>query len=381
MFKPNSFLLLLVLSYIAYSSGVISFWDKPTLELTSYLVSCIIMYLLGGGLSTFFVKKSDSIYSINMIPLNKLFYVRVLSNSFLMYEFISFFIKFNSFPVFMDDIEFVRLNFSVNGYIHLIGILSYPLFLIYYYNYLSKKNSKSLKTVIYYGLFLFISGFLMGNRGTIAFLILQSLILRSFFVKVNFFRLLLLMMSGGYVLGAINLFRGWKAYGQGYIDDALSMSGGELSNYVLLPFYLFVKDFGSGFQILNLYMKNLDSFTLGYFTLAYPVYSLLPGDQYSILELQKEVLGIDFHGGLLSTFLGFPYIDFGYGGVIILFVFGFLTTFLYRKVVFGRNKSKYIIVYSYFYSWVFIGFYGYTFFQAYVWFNFFTLFFLLSKFK
>jgi oligosaccharide repeat unit polymerase len=279
----------------------------------------------------------------------------------------------------MEDIEFVRLEFAVNGYVHLLAIFSYPLFLVYYYNFLTKKSNESLKKVLYYGMFLFISGFLMGNRGTIAFLILQSLILRSFFVNVSLFRLIPLMTVGAYALGAIKLFRGWMAYGEGYIEDALT--GGGFTSYVLLPLYFFILDFGSGFQILNLYMKSLDSFKLGYFTLLYPVYSLLPGDQYSILDLQKEVLGIDFHGGILSTFLGFPYIDFGYGGVIVLFVFGLLTTLIYRKAIGGINKSKYIIVYSYFYSWVFIGFYGYTFFQAYVWINFFLLFFLLSKFK
>ncbi len=77
-------------------------------------------------------------------------------------------------------------------------------------------------------------------------------------------------------------------------------------------------------------------------------YSLLPGKQESLGEIQNRIWNTDFYGNLTATYMGVPYADLGFIG---LAVFTFLFAFFIRHLYLRMNRFPTIfniMIYSYF---------------------------------
>jgi oligosaccharide repeat unit polymerase len=93
--------------------------------------------------------------------------------------------------------------------------------------------------------------------------------------------------------------------------------------------------------------------------------SILPGKAYSLVDFQRDELGIYFHGELTATFFSVPYFDFGVFGVIFSFVFGYYAQKFYLVAKNGGRPED-VAIYAYFSLQLFVGVYAYTFDKLYV---------------
>jgi hypothetical protein len=135
-----------------------------------------------------------------------------------------------------------------------------------------------------------------------------------------------------------------------------------LSNVkVSYPLYYSYLAFTMSLSTLDRYVNRLSAHSYGYFTFFLPFYQLLPGHQYSLKDLQYDVLGIDFHGTIVATSFSIPYIDFSFFGVFIFFFFGLLEGFFYKFAIYNK-KPHFILFYSYIHFRIsFLGLYTYPF--------------------
>jgi oligosaccharide repeat unit polymerase len=258
--------------------------------------------------------------------------------------------------------EILRFEFPINGYIHLIAILNFPLIfilLIDLFKYSKFKSSFYKKSI--YSLFgiscVFSLG--MGGRGTIVIFLLYIFIAATFLRRISTIKVFLVAVIGLYFLGLLKLVRDYAFYGDTVLDDiAQNWIFGE--NKIMMPFYFSYLGMVMNFSVLDAYVIRLNEFFYGYFTLIKPIIDLTPGNSYNMIDLQREVLNIQFHGTLTNTILGKPFIDFGYFGSIIMFIIGLLAGREFWLVVkYGLLRN--ILPYSFLYAQILMGIYTYTF--------------------
>ena len=103
------------------------------LKVTLYVFTSIILYCFGVFVG-FLIgdrKKSQEARTIYRKKTTRYILILYLFCMLLfLLEYIICIVKFGTIPILSADIETMRFEFPVNGYIHLLAILSYPLFTI-----------------------------------------------------------------------------------------------------------------------------------------------------------------------------------------------------------------------------------------------------------
>lgn len=259
----------------------------------------------------------------------------------------------------------------VNGYVHLLAMMGRIWLLIivaiHLHNNVPLKRSKKVALALFITLLFDI---LVGNRGEFLMLLCLLAILTSFYK--NFTRqILVLTLLAIVVLGLGKTMRDYAMYGNSsLIAASQDWVWGE--SFISISIYNLYMTISYNFHILNSYIKNIEDFFYGYFTIVIPLIDPLPVDTFSIKELQAQVLGIHFHGALTSTILSFPFIDYGYLGSIYMFYFGFIGQVLFRLAKASKSPMAKVL-YAYFALNLFLGIYTYMFNQFYIILNFFII--------
>ena len=125
-------------------------------------------------------------YSVNLTTY--VFILYLFSMSLFLFEYIICIIKFGTIPILSSDIETLRFEFPVNGYIHLLAILSYPLLFILLVDRMKYPNNHSILYKRILSLFAFISfsfALGLGGRGTIVIFLMYLFIAYSFLNKIK----------------------------------------------------------------------------------------------------------------------------------------------------------------------------------------------------
>lgn len=233
-------------------------------------------------------------------------------------------------PALSGDVETLRFQLQVNGYIHLLAVNTGTVSAIMFMAALHMQHG--VKRMLLWGLGLIglASLSLAGSRLYFAVPVVATLtyFYLSGVIRVNF-RTLLTVTALLALLGVVKLLRE-SAHDPAYFDLIDSQLTGDFGQwgYYLYPLYM---TFTYGFEILNrLVEMNVGGETRGYYTF-YGVVSLLPGTQLSFGEFKNEVFGLDFYSGLTSTYLSNFYVDFGVKGAYVAsFFLGLLSKSLYR---------------------------------------------------
>ncbi|ELI3479186.1 oligosaccharide repeat unit polymerase [Vibrio cholerae] len=294
----------------------------------------------------------------------------MLSTVAYIYEHVIFYYKFGSLPILNAEFELLRLDFPVSGYIHILALSGFVfLFHLYFeslsYSCMNNSRSKSIyHFVLIFSLIHILLSLAVGNRGVVAYYLLQCFLLRSVFHRVSFLRALLYSGLFLYILGLAKFYRDYL-----FLGDMLYNDVGKVwffgDNVFLIPVYYIYVTLCMNFEILNQYVMADFEPMMGYFTFVLPIDSLFTGNAYELMDFQRDVLGIDFHGVLTATGFGVPYFDFGLGGVIITFILSFVFGLSYYYSII-RFKLHLLPFYIYLFTTVITFVYTYNFNKIYV---------------
>lgn len=365
LFNPFLFPFLFIFGYFLFSMHFADVLLLSNFKVTFYVFLSMLLYVVGVFVG--FIIGNKKVFSNNVVKYRNnithyILLMYLVSMALFLLEYVICILKFGTIPLLSSDIETLRFEFPVNGYIHLLAILSYPLLFIllidsikYGENHsMLYKKLISLLTIIS---LLFALG--LGGRGTIAIFLIYSFIGFSFLKKIKFRKVILYGFASLYLLGVVKLFRDFMFYGPSVIESVgKNWVFGE--NYLLMPLFFSYLGITMNYSVLTAYVENLDNFYYGYFTIIKPFTDLMPGKSFSFIDLQLIVLNKDFHGVLTNTILGPPYVDFGFFGSFILFFLGIIVGreyILIMKFKLLRN----ILPYSFIYAMLIMGIYTYPF--------------------
>jgi len=296
----------------------------------------------------------------------------IFSTLFFIYEHYVFYASFNAFPIQLFDFEIKRFLFPVNGYVHLIAMMSYIfLFLIIFETQLANKSKKYKVLVCMFALVSTFLGVMIGNRGVIINFIFLILFSRSIFFTYSLKKIVLASCFILYFLGAAKLYRDYMFYGDG-VFTSLDANWAFGSSLAMAPFYYLYQTLVMNLEFLSMYLNASFEHTLGYFSILSPLLSIFPIDLVEMKEFQTNAIGIDFFGTLTSTGIGTLYIDFGPFFFLGIFFWFWFLAFIY-KLIFSRGKVLFVPLYSYLFLNVIFFSYTYTFNKFYVLLNIFFL--------
>lgn len=322
----------------------------------------IVAYFLGLIFCYFFRYCLGGRISIN--PLRDKVYVRNLS---LLYLFLfswfflgaaCLFYEFHvlgGIPVLSGNVEELRFNVQVNGYVHLLaislGIVS-TLFVV------SASFFSGLKKVV----FLFFGGLgfvflaLTGNRSDsmlcLVVIFLYFMFKGGVMLRARYF------LFGSFILLAFVLLKFYRevAYGVDYIGMIESQLVGQPSfvKYIFYPLYMTLT---YGYMVLDMLVNaGAEGMGGGRYTF-YAFYSLIPGPQVDFGVFKNELLGIDFYAELTSTVVSNFYVDFGLVGVCLcVFIMAIVLGAVFSV---ARKNNKYAVLYAVLYLHTLIFFYVY----------------------
>ena len=380
VFSPISFVLLSIMAFFLYSMKLTKTIEYPEFLTIFYTFSSIFMFLLGSivamKLKIVCIHLNNHrlkvIHRKNVILVVWVLYL--LSLSLFIYEHLHFYKVYNTIPIFSPMFEILRFEFPINGYIHLIAMMNYIflyILLVDFYFY-RKFYTKMYKYSLV--LFLFISillGILIGSRGII--LNFLAIVFVAIKVKrnISIAKIVLIAFIALYLFGLFKLFRDYFFYGENLLTSI--KEDWVFSNPFTFPLYFAYLGISMNFEILNEYISNISNYYLGYFSFALPFYSLLPGHQYDFIDLQEDILGIDFHGTLTSTIFSAPYIDFGLLGTLYFFFLGFIISILFKKALLSQYRIRYNLIYGYVFWMLILGIYTNMFNKFYVLLNIITI--------
>lgn len=372
IFSPTAFIILFIGCYLLYSLSLTRSIQPPSLTTTFYVVLCCVTFISAilfgtlmhnganpsGRLTERAAKRADPTTRGAWL----IFFVTI---SLYVMEHVLFVIAHGKPPIFIKNFEEARFGFAVNGYIHLIAISGRYCLLYILASKLSNPGKSGNYGLVYFSIiFTLALDIMLGNRGNVALFIFSIVILYSIFVK----------MSGGILafgaaalsfLGLGKAYREYAMYGASSLNSVSRewQLGDGFLNASLYHLYM---TFAYNFAVLDRYVNLMkDQFHIGYFTILQPFISLIPGKQYGLIDLQRDVLGVRFHGGLTATFLSYPFFDFGILGFIIIFIIGFASQRLYLKAKNDRSVIN-TTLYSYHAINMFLGIYTYLYGHFYV---------------
>jgi hypothetical protein len=370
----NIFLLMLfcVLLQILQLTNAISVVTPIYLVFVSV---CLIAFIIPGIL---FQPKREKIFFSNVnykkdyiFFIKAIYFISLFTN---LYEYFYFFQRFGNIPILLADFEVKRLLFPINGYVHLIAMLHFPLIGFFYW--VSKVDNKAIskKEIVFY---FFMSGTLslmIGNRGTFSIMLINIFIIKMILSSISYRKLIFFFVIFLYLLGAFKLFRDFSFYGDSVfktIDDNSVFSG----NWITGAFFYSYNTLVMNFEFLLLYLEENIPHQYGYFTVISPFASFLPFDLMTEQEFQKNHLDISFHGTITGTGFAIPYIDFGPFAPVLVFLI--TAVFYYLRLKLVSRKLIYLIPgIVYFYINLLLFFYTYTFNKFYILLNIIMLFFI-----
>lgn len=365
LFNPFLFPLLFLFGYLLFTLHFSDVLLYTNYKVTLYVILSMCMYAIGVlvGIVLGDRKKAKNYmikYSHNLTVY--IFMLYLFCMLLFLFEYIICIIKFGTIPILSPDIETLRFEFPVNGYIHLLAILSNPFLFILLVDRIKYPNNHSIFYKRILSLFAFISlsfALGLGGRGTIVIFLIYLFIAYSFIKKIKLRKVIFYGFIALYLLGVVKLFRDYMFYGPSVFTSIESnwLFG---SNFLMMPFFFSYLGITMNYSILTAYINNLDVFYYGYFTIAKPFVDLLPGKSFGFIDLQLLVLKKDFHGVLTNTILGAPYIDFSYFGSIILMFLGVIVGREYILIM-KYNLLRNILPYSFIYAMLIMGIYTYSF--------------------
>jgi oligosaccharide repeat unit polymerase len=296
----------------------------------------------------------------------------IFSLLFFIYEHYVFYTTFNAFPIQLYDFEIKRLLFALNGYVHLIAMMSYIfLFLIFFETQTAKRGNKYKVLVCFFLLVTIFLGAMIGNRGVIINFIFLIFFTRSLFIKYSVKKTFFISCFFLYFLGVAKFYRDYMFYGDD-VYGSLDAQWAFGSNLILAPLYYLYQTLVMNLEFLNMYLNASFEYTLGYFSILSPILSIFPIDLVEMKEFQTNAIGIDFYGTLTSTGIGTLYIDFGPFFFLGIFFWFWFLAFIY-KLIFSTGKVLFVPLYSYLFLNVMFFSYTYTFNKFYVLLNIFFL--------
>lgn len=368
LFHPLLFPLVFTSGYVLYILQLARSVKAPEIYTSIYIISAMLAYVLGVFFGLHAGRKpmpEDVTAAVTgrASARHLLWAMYAFSTGLFVIEHLAFIKTYGTIPILHPDMEVLRLNFAINGYIHMIAMMSFIflLCLIVQHCYYRESSSRLQKYMLIIATLFSISlEAIVGNRGMILNFAAFTWIAVSFRKKNSFLKMLVLGVAAFYLFGLVKLLREYIAYGPA-LSDTIASDWAFGGNRFLAPLYFAYLGIAMNFNMLNTYIQAIDGeHFYGYFTFAAPFYTLLPGKQYLLVDLQRDLLNIDFHGALTATMLGVPFIDFSGFGALVILLIGFITGYMYKKVL-QRKLLRHIIPYSYFYWNVLIGVYTYMF--------------------
>lgn len=315
-------------------------WMILILSIISFYISKYIVFKNDKDL----IKKynSEGQYHIRKNILNKdkvkkcIWFIFSISTMAMTYEYI----QFGGIPLFSSKIELTRFAVKQSGYIHIFSV-QFKLVMIIIAAYLFNKDKLSLKEdklfILLYTLsFLFLLS--LGQRGEIIGPCFITLLLYHFLKKnIKIKNLIIYSIIAMVFLGGFVIFRKVSTFGTSYYQS-LKDVGFKGNSVYIAPLYLTIS---MNFEILRRLLYTFPSkvnFGYGYYSLFYAFYSLLPGKQIALGDIQNKVWNNGFYAELTSTYLGPLYADFGFIGPILgSFIIGYISNILYRKILKRRD--------------------------------------------
>ena len=364
-FNPFLFPLLFLFGYLLFTLHFSDVLLIPNYKVSLYVLLSMCMYAFGvlvGFLLGDRKKAKNYIIKYSHNLTTYIFILYLFSMTLFLFEYVVCVIKFGTIPILSADIETLRFEFPVNGYIHLFAILSYPLLFILLVDRMKYPNNHSIFYKRILSLFSFLSlsfALGLGGRGTIVIFLIYLFIAYSFLNKINLKKLIFYAFIGLYLMGAVKLFRDFMFYGPS-VFESIENNWIFGKNFLMMPFFFSYLGIAMNYSVLTAYVNNLDAFYYGYFTISKPFLDLLPGKSFSFIDLQLLVIKKDFHGVLTNTILGAPYVDFGYFGSIILMFIGIIVGREYILIM-KYKLLRNILPYSFIYAMVIMGIYTYSF--------------------
>ena len=322
------------------------------LSIFSYLIGLAFSWAVGlarGELQNVYIG-NDQIYLKNRSLLfGGLYAWFALGCLCLIYEFYAV----GGIPMLSSDVEAIRFNIQVNGYVHLIaislGIVS-SLFLVT----ASFAVGIEKAILVLVGLLGFFLLSLTGNRSdfmlSIAAIFVFFLFNRERIISIKW-------LFGGvcFLLVFVSLkFYRELSFGVDYLGMIDGQLVGEPSilKYIFYPLYLTIT---YGFMVFDwLVSAGLEGQENGRYTF-YAFYSLMPGSQMDFGTYKNQALGIDFYAELTSTVISNFYVDFGAMGVCLgSFLLAICLGSGYRK---AKKDRRFVLFYALLYMHTLIFFY------------------------
>lgn len=374
--NPFWIIVLYVSVFLLYLFLLAKHYNTPSAITILYFLFSILSFWTGLDIAKRLkVKRKKTNQHYKSKALSILWAAYGISIVFLLIEYIHFYYHHGTIPIFSQNVEYLRFEFGINGYTHLIAMLNYILlYSIWVDYYYFKKHKLNAYTLLLVASFIISISLTLGigHRGIIilflAYTYFSTRINKNFSIK----RTLIISFVVVYFLG-------WAKYKRDVLQYGIAVNETIKSDWkfseveATYPLYYSYLTVTSGFFVLDRYVKELPHYFWGYFTIAQPIVSLLPGKQYDMLELQNDVLNKEHHGVLTATILGSPYFDWGIsGGIIFMFFIGFVLGRYYKKILIAPNINS-IIPYSYLYILVVLGIYTYSFNKLYIILNIFIL--------
>lgn len=371
--------ILIILSTVAlYWMSLTNTIKSPSVE-TSIFIAAIVASLFSLliafrkiGKANVVKQKAINYYRVNRSFLGLAITLSLAGNALFLYQHILFYNSYGLPPILLPDFETLRINFAINGYIHLIAVMSGVHLLIIRFHCLYARNVNRALPIYFWisSIVYIVMCSLIGSRG----LFFQSLFilfgLQLINYKINVLKIVCIAALALYLLGAMKMYRDYAFYGDS-IFEVISIDWSFGDNLLFSPLYYTYLTFASNFDILNLYVNEIKNYSYGYFTLYSPIASIFT-DVVDIKSFQESILGISFHGGLTATGYGLPYIDYGPLGVLLPLFWLAAIMYLWDKIK-KESNLRYAPLYIYIFMQASIMFYTYTFSQFYVILNVFYL--------
>jgi oligosaccharide repeat unit polymerase len=373
LFHPLLVPITILISFSLYLLQLSNVYSNVSERTIIYVLLCCALYTIG-----FYVAKrrwgntaqlsTPTVSKVSAVGLRAVWILLGLCTAAFLVELYIFFARYQTLPLLSKQVETIRFALGENGYLHLPAMMSTTWVMVlsvFALLCVTKTRNRLLTSLAV----LFVTGLalLTGFRGIIMLPIIMVTLALDLFYKLPWKFGIVAGLVVLYLLGASKFYREAKHSGNAIVS---SINDDWAFGYskATAPIYFAYLGASANFDYLNLYIKKLPNYHYGYFTIASPVYQIYPGHQYDQLDLQKDVLKLNFYGVLTSTFLGLPYIDFGFAGSIVVGLFGIAVGWLYYKVRLTYSW-QFVLPYIYFQAYLLLAAYTYAFSDAYIWAN------------
>jgi len=363
LFSPTAFIILFIASFLLFTLRLSYSIAPVSLDTVVYVILCIIMFALGLVAANLRTKKGFVDVDVRT-PYKWIWPFFFVGISIYALEYVVFVARFGNLPILLPDFENRRFDFPLNGYLHLMAMASRAP-LLFIYAYFAKFGMRNLhKWGLFFAIFIvLIFDFMQGVRGAALLFVVSLMVTYSAYRNIGS-RFFLIAFLALVFLGVAKTWREYEMYGSSSLTsvEADSKLPGGVVGVSLYHLYM---AFAYNFAMLNEYISRLHEHFYGYFSIAYGVISLAPGEQYGLVNLQYDVLRRDFHAALTATMLSYPYFDFGFLGCLVIGALAWMVQTIYLNA-YQTREIRYVAGYAYVCTNLFLGIYTYTFSEIHV---------------